>query len=64
MEKFCYQCKRDNPYQRGDSDEGCPIIVMTMLYNPGDKEYPPEWICDDNCGLAGTRCTAFEEINR
>lgn len=63
MEKFCYRCKRDAPYQdSGNSEDGCEIIIRTMIFDVGNDEYPTEWISDDDCGLVNPRCTAFEPM--
>ena len=62
MEAFCYRCKHDDAFQKGANEIDCPLIRDSMIYNTGDKEYPTEWISDDDCGLVNSRCTAFENI--
>jgi hypothetical protein len=62
MEKFCYRCKHDDKFQKGETDLGCPLIRDSMIYHTGDKEYPEEWISDDACGLKSPRCTGFVMI--
>lgn len=63
MEQFCYRCKKDEAYWQSEGEDmGCPIIILTMTYNPEDAEYPHEWIADDACGLVNPRCTAFEKM--
>jgi hypothetical protein len=54
MEKFCYQCKHDNP-----PDTMCQIIGNTMAHQIDDPEYPSEWIYDDN---GHPTCTKFEPL--
>ena len=50
-EVFCYRCQEDDY-----PEKCCPILVATIIYFPGDPEYPEEWIY----GLDGFPiCTAF-----
>lgn len=62
MERFCYRCKRDLEFQLDQNAEGCPIIVASMAFDPGEDGYPPEWIQDTGDGLSNPRCTAFVPI--
>lgn len=64
MERFCFRCKRDEKFQRTqDGEDGCSIVLATMIHDVGDIEYPAEWISDDAVGLENPRCTAFEVID-
>jgi hypothetical protein len=50
MQEWCYICEH---YQ------GCAILPLTMLHDPGSKDYPREW----QYGSDGQpKCTAFEEV--
>lgn len=51
--RFCAGCACE-PDDLED-DDGCPILGQTMIHNPGDPEYPPQWVEDAD----GPRCTAF-----
>lgn len=55
MEQYCYRCKHDDI----DDPEGmCEIIPLTMMHDPGDPEYPKEWIYGED---GSPTCTKFEE---
>jgi hypothetical protein len=59
--QFCDRCKRDEKYRRTDDGaDGCKILLNTLVFNPGDENYPKEWVSDDAVGLVNPRCTAFE----
>jgi len=61
--RYCYECKCDRKFRESDDGaDSCQIMMKTYLHKPGDAEYPPEWICDDDGGNA--RCTAFEDIQK
>lgn len=61
MERFCNRCTKDAAYRESeDSEDGCKILLATLIYDEADENYPPEWIADDNVGLVNPRCTAFE----
>lgn len=61
MERFCNRCKRDALYRKTqDGEDGCTILLATLIYDVHDELYPPEWIADDSVGLVNPRCTAFE----
>lgn len=45
-EKFCDNCINQHPDP--DNPKQCMILCRTMVYSPNDKEYPEEWIYDDN----------------
>jgi hypothetical protein len=40
MEAFCDQCIHENARE----EKYCDIIAKTMAFRPGDKEYPSEWV--------------------
>lgn len=62
MERFCYRCKRDEKFQRTqDGEDGCPIVLASMSFNPGDEGYPPEWITK-GVFVEDAKCTAFDPI--
>lgn len=60
MEGWCNRCKRDEAFQADpDNADGCPILGDTLMYDVAAKDYPKEWIYDeDGWGM----CTAFEPI--
>lgn len=44
MHRWCRDCKADAAFRADpDSADGCPIIADTMVYSPGDPDYPAEW---------------------
>ena len=43
-EKFCEQCL----YEHIPSEKFCDIVVLTMGLNINDKEYPKEWVYNEN----------------
>jgi len=51
MDIFCDRCH----YEVGARQ--CPIIIKTMLHDPGDHEYPKEWVYQDGKPV----CTKFKE---
>lgn len=64
-ERFCDECKHDHKYlyETTDPEDACQIFNATLLHNPGDAEYPKEWIrVDDNDIVQGGTCTAFERF--
>lgn len=46
---FCGRCKKDGE---------CDIVIRSMDYDIGDKEYPVEWV---RRGMA-TACLGFEQV--
>ena len=58
-DRFCFECERDRAFQEDESDEGCEILLRTMLYSIRDPEYPREW-CYGKDGKP--TCTAFLPI--
>ena len=55
QQQWCHRCARDAYDYESNTGKQCNILVRTMAYNIGDKQYPVEWIKDDD----GPRCTAF-----
>jgi hypothetical protein len=51
MRQWCERCVKDTP------SKPCRILGLTLAYNTRDKEYPSEWIEEDD----GPRCTAFSD---
>ena len=61
MTRFCDRCTKDALYRKTeDGEDGCKILLDTLIYDRADENYPPEWISDDEVGLVEPRCTAFE----
>jgi len=61
-DKFCFQCEKDRKYHTADEPnpkDGCEIIAHAFAFSAGDKEYPEEWISEDDG--SNPRCTAFIE---
>jgi hypothetical protein len=56
MAKFCEKCKHDNP----DKQQYCKILNATLLYKTSEKEYPQEWIYEDDNNIFSGKCTNFE----
>ena len=54
MGKFCEQCLHQHPDP--NNPKQCEIVGLTMCYSPKDKEYPEEWIYDEN---DNPTCTKF-----
>lgn len=44
MENFCDQCIHDNV----ESKKYCEIVTLTMSLDIKDKDYPKEWVYDEN----------------
>jgi hypothetical protein len=57
--KFCAHCKHDHP-EIGDY---CKILNATLMYTTREKEYPQQWIYEDDHNIFSGRCTSFEERN-
>lgn len=55
---WCARCLKYRTDDERDESE-CDILTRSFWYDLGDKEYPTEWIVDDD-GLSNPRCTAFE----
>lgn len=61
-EAFCERCVRDWKYQQtGNGDDGCQILMRTMLHRLADPEYPAEWVYSDE---GWPVCTAFEPMTQ
>lgn len=61
-DKFCFQCEKDRKYHSAEEpkpEDGCEIIANAFAFSKGDKEYPQEWVEDDDG--SNPRCTAFME---
>ena len=55
MDKFCHRCIHD-----GDFNNPCQIILKTMIFDLDDKEYPKEWVLENN----QPKCIKFEKIQK
>ena len=56
-DQFCDRCENDRKYRENlDGGDSCPIIPLTMIYDPGDPEYPKEWVYDKD---DNPTCTFF-----
>ena len=51
MRKFCDRCTKDDP------DTGCEIVMLSMMYEIEEPDFPKEWVQDSEGG--NPRCTAF-----
>ena len=50
---FCYRCSKcPSP----EADNQCGIMLRTMAFSPGDKEYPNQWRYVDGKPV----CTSFK----
>ncbi len=45
-EEYCMQCLHCDPHPCGDKQ--CEILCATMVFDINDKEYPKEWVYDEN----------------
>jgi len=52
QESYCDKCSKYSP------EEGCDILLNTMVYEIGDSDYPKEWKFDEN---GHPTCTAYQE---
>lgn len=56
IEKWCDNCIHEKyNHTMNDNDKKCDILSRSMIYDLKDKEYPNEWVQDEN----GARCTAW-----
>ena len=55
-EKFCDQCLNCHP--NPDKNPQCDILMLTMCFYPTDKEYPKEWIFNEE---GWPVCTAWQK---
>lgn len=46
MDAFCDRCIHEHPDPEQQQPK-CNIIMLTMCYSPGEKEYPEEWVYND-----------------
>lgn len=53
---FCERCERDRAFREGAPEDGCEIIVRTLVLDVDDPEYPSEWTYDAD---DMPTCTAF-----
>lgn len=53
MGKFCSNCSK-HPISR-DAKNQCMILLKSFAYSISDKDYPKQWVQDNN----GARCTSF-----
>jgi hypothetical protein len=57
---LCRRCKRDAKFRETqDGEDGCRILVNTMVFSSEDAEYPKEWVYAAD---GQPTCTAFEEL--
>ena len=56
--EFCDQCIHHDPTYK--ETKTCDILPMTMVYSPGDPEYPKEWIYGP---MDKPTCTKFVNWN-
>ena len=53
---FCDRCMNQHPDP--DHPKQCMILCRTMVYDVNDKDYPEEWIYDEN---DRPTCTAWKK---
>ena len=59
MENYCEQCLHEKwIHTQNDNDLKCEILSNTMIYTIKDKEYPSEWIYNEN---EKPTCTKFKK---
>lgn len=51
MDGWCYRCKVDGPFQRGNAEEGCPLLLVAYM-----QMTPKEWT---EVGLQDYHCSEF-----
>ncbi len=54
---WCDKCSRETTIRE------CGILTRTLIYKPGERDYPKEWVADDD-GWSNPRCTAFKARTR
>lgn len=54
MGEWCYRCKRDAAFQAGDSDQGCPLLLVALT-----QKTPKEWA---ETGLQDYHCSEFKPL--
>jgi hypothetical protein len=55
---FCDRCAKENSIE----EKYCSILTRTLVHDAHDKEYPKEWVCDDD--YKNAKCTAFVDKNK
>lgn len=55
-DKYCMKCLHCDP--NPDGAKQCMILCNTMVYDTNDKEYPKEWIYDEN---DQPKCTKYHK---
>lgn len=55
QEHYCERCRKDDI----ENKILCDIIARACSFDVTDKEYPKEWVCDDDG--SNPRCTAFDD---
>lgn len=55
MARYCEQCVKDS---RGYAPDGCEIILLSMVCDTDDPDYPEEWVIGKD---GQPTCTAFEK---
>lgn len=45
-EKYCMNCINCDPDPSGEKQ--CQILLATLIHNINDKEYPKEWVYNEN----------------
>ena len=53
--------REGEPAEECDDEQRCDIIPRTMLFRPGDAEYPAEWRYNEHDAPI---CTAFIEAGK
>lgn len=51
MDRWCYECKVDRPFQRDESPVGCPVLLVGLL-----GKTPKEWT---RVGVQDYCCSEF-----
>lgn len=60
-EKFCRNCINGKYEHTGDTkDNPCEILTLTFFLDIDEKDYPKEWIYDDN---GKPTCSAFVKFD-
>jgi len=54
---WCDICAKDDFDPDADDSKGCPILLKTLMMETDCKDYPEEWVCEDDG--SNPRCTAY-----
>lgn len=54
MDRWCYRCKVDAPFQRDEATEGCPLLLVALI-----GKTPAEWVELDPDAIQDYHCTEF-----